>query len=158
MSGAEWATEHALALLRKLWGEGKSVREIAQQIGVSRGAVVAKVHRIGLPGRPSPIQRSPEAQAARASERLRRAAVARVMGEQWPRARDQRPSLPKPLPAVEPVPRGKSEPCCWVMVEGGRGKPWLYCDAPSLPGKPLCAVHHARAIKPRELLVKGGSR
>ncbi len=39
--------------LRKLWAEGKSASQIAAEIGgVSRNAVIGKVHRLGLSGRP----------------------------------------------------------------------------------------------------------
>lgn len=39
--------------LKKLWAEGKSASQIAAEIGgVSRNAVIGKVHRLGLSGRP----------------------------------------------------------------------------------------------------------
>ncbi|MCC5978743.1 MAG: GcrA cell cycle regulator [Salinarimonas sp.] len=39
--------------LKKLWAEGKSASQIAAEIGgISRNAVIGKVHRLGLAGRP----------------------------------------------------------------------------------------------------------
>ncbi len=39
--------------LKKLWAEGKSASQIATEIGgISRNAVIGKVHRLGLAGRP----------------------------------------------------------------------------------------------------------
>ena len=35
-------------LIKKLWIKGRSAREIGAQIGVSRNAVIGKIHRIGL--------------------------------------------------------------------------------------------------------------
>ena len=45
-------TEERVARLRKLWAEGNSASRIAKQLGgVSRNAVIGKVHRLGLNGR-----------------------------------------------------------------------------------------------------------
>lgn len=45
-------TDERVELLKKLWGEGKSASWIADEIGgVSRNAVIGKVHRLGLSGR-----------------------------------------------------------------------------------------------------------
>ena len=50
-------TEERISSLRTLWGEGKSASEIAACLGqVTRNAVIGKVHRLGLDGRPSPIK------------------------------------------------------------------------------------------------------
>lgn len=46
-----WTNERT-ELLRKLWAEGLSCSQIADQLGyVSRNAVIGKVHRLKLPGR-----------------------------------------------------------------------------------------------------------
>lgn len=48
-------TEERIALLRKLWSEGLSATQIAKQLGgVTRNAVIGKVHRLGLAGRATP--------------------------------------------------------------------------------------------------------
>jgi GcrA cell cycle regulator len=42
-------TEERTALLRKLWAEGLSASQAAKQLGgVTRNAVIGKVHRLGL--------------------------------------------------------------------------------------------------------------
>lgn len=52
-----WSGERE-ALLRKLWAEGLSAAQIAKQLGgVSRNAVIGKVHRLGLAGRATPSRR-----------------------------------------------------------------------------------------------------
>lgn len=49
-----WSEERT-ALLRKLWAEGLSASQIARQLGgVTRNAVIGKVHRLGLAGRATP--------------------------------------------------------------------------------------------------------
>ncbi|MCR9236595.1 MAG: GcrA family cell cycle regulator [Alphaproteobacteria bacterium] len=45
-------TEERVALLSKLWADGLSASQIATQLGgVTRNAVIGKVHRLGLSGR-----------------------------------------------------------------------------------------------------------
>lgn len=55
----EW-TDLRVEKLRRLWMEGLSARQIAEQLGgVTRNAVIGKAHRLGLSSRPSPIKRIP---------------------------------------------------------------------------------------------------
>src|SRR3546814_7694261 len=51
-------TEDRLTDLTRLWTEGLSITQIGLALGVSRNAVVGKVHRMGLPKRQSPIVKS----------------------------------------------------------------------------------------------------
>ena len=45
-------TDERIELLTKLWAEGHSASQIAGRLGgVTRNAVIGKVHRLGLPGR-----------------------------------------------------------------------------------------------------------
>lgn len=45
-------TDERVELLKKLWGEGLSASQIARQLGgVTRNAVIGKVHRLKLSGR-----------------------------------------------------------------------------------------------------------
>jgi GcrA cell cycle regulator len=50
----EW-TEDRMTILRSLWQEGLTTREIGARMGITKNAVVGKVHRLGLPKRLSPI-------------------------------------------------------------------------------------------------------
>ena len=68
------------AKLTKLWGSGLSVMKIGLRLGVSHHAVTGRAHRIGLPGRPSPIR---------------------------PRAGKPAPTpAPEPQPRAQPLPPG----------------------------------------------------
>lgn len=52
-------TDERVALLKKLWGEGKTAAEIAKELGdVTRNAVIGKAHRLKLSNRVSPIQQN----------------------------------------------------------------------------------------------------
>ena len=47
-------TDERVELLKKLWGEGQSASQIAKELGgVTRNAVIGKVHRLGLSNRAS---------------------------------------------------------------------------------------------------------
>lgn len=51
-------TEERVAELTELWNSGLSAARVAAKLGdVTRNAVIGKVHRLGLSGRPSPIRR-----------------------------------------------------------------------------------------------------
>ncbi len=50
-------TDERVTLLKKLWTDGLSASQIAKQLGgVTRNAVIGKVHRLGLSGRAAPSQ------------------------------------------------------------------------------------------------------
>ncbi|RMF73585.1 MAG: global cell cycle regulator GcrA-like protein [Alphaproteobacteria bacterium] len=51
-------TDEKIELLKKLWAKGLSASQIAKELGdgISRNAVIGKVHRLGLKSRPSPVK------------------------------------------------------------------------------------------------------
>src|SRR5271166_5123559 len=54
--GMGW-TDERVETLKKLWLDGLSASQIAKQLGgVTRNAVIGKVHRLGLSGRATPSQ------------------------------------------------------------------------------------------------------
>ncbi|WP_439478668.1 cell cycle sigma 70 cofactor GcrA [Brevundimonas sp.] len=85
---AGW-TEDRVGALKKLWLEGQSASQIAKQLGggVTRNAVIGKVHRLGLSGRAAPSQ------PARATFRPARPRPAQPT---------QAPSAPRRIEAVQP--------------------------------------------------------
>lgn len=53
--GAEWTPERVATLIA-LWHEEHSTSEIGRRLGITKNAVIGKVHRLGLPKRrPSPV-------------------------------------------------------------------------------------------------------
>ena len=54
----EWIPQRVSALIA-LWNEGLSTSVIGERLGVTKNAVVGKVHRLGLPKRGSPIKKKP---------------------------------------------------------------------------------------------------
>jgi GcrA cell cycle regulator len=72
-------TDERVELLRKLWSEGLSASQIAAQLGgVSRNAVIGKVHRLKLSGRgranAAPARQKKATQGTNAGKSVARAA------------------------------------------------------------------------------------
>ena len=54
-------TEERIERLKKMWQEGSTASQIADELGgVSRNAVIGKAHRLGLEARPSPVKAGEE--------------------------------------------------------------------------------------------------
>src|SRR5215468_1351308 len=89
-------SEERVALLRKLWAEGLSASQIAKQLGgVTRNAVIGKVHRLGLAGRATPSR--PAKRPVRANTRPR------VVGPSAPRLRPASTMPAVVIPQLEPL-------------------------------------------------------
>ncbi|WP_163847097.1 GcrA family cell cycle regulator [Pseudooceanicola aestuarii] len=85
-------TDERVELLKKMWGEGQSASQIAKELGgVTRNAVIGKVHRLGLSNR-SGGGGAGGATAAPAA------------------APAQQPAAAKPEPKAKPAPRRESQP------------------------------------------------
>ena len=75
MESMGW-TEERVELLKKLWLEGLSASQIAGVLGegVTRNAVIGKVHRLKLTGRAKPASSAPRARTAPRAPGVRRVA------------------------------------------------------------------------------------
>src|ERR1700726_4879491 len=67
-------TEERVETLKKLWADGLSASQIATELGgITRNAVIGKVHRLGLSGRAkSPSSSTPRPRKARAPPHMLR--------------------------------------------------------------------------------------
>ena len=87
-------TEDRVSTLKKLWLEGLSASQLAKQLGgVTRNAVIGKVHRLGLSGRAAPSQPS------RPVLRTPRPARPAISAHHAPRRVE--PQQPHPTPRME---------------------------------------------------------
>src|SRR3989338_6072819 len=93
-------TDDRVATLKKLWLDGLSASQIAKQLGgVTRNAVIGKVHRLGLSGRASASapSRAPRTATPR-PHRPRRVATAAPA--------PRKPPAGSPVQAYAPAPEG----------------------------------------------------
>ncbi|MGR3796257.1 GcrA family cell cycle regulator [Vannielia sp. SX4] len=87
-------TDERVETLKRMWGEGQSASQIAKELGgVTRNAVIGKVHRLGLSNRTTGNASAPAAKPAAKEKPAPAAAKAK------PKA--------KPVKAAEPAPAEK---------------------------------------------------
>ena len=90
----DWNDER-IAALTKMWQDGMSASQVARQLGgISRSAVIGKVHRLGIAGRETPSH--PRALGGRPPSR-----VPSARGASTP-ARRAAPGLAPRVPATPP--------------------------------------------------------
>ena len=105
-------TDERVELLKKMWGEGQSASQIAKELGgVTRNAVIGKVHRLGLSNRASGGKSEAKAKPAAKTEakpRATRAKAAKPAKEAPAKSEaESKPATPvrKPIiPAGQPLP------------------------------------------------------
>ncbi|GGO50258.1 GcrA cell cycle regulator [Roseovarius pacificus] len=100
-----WSDER-VELLKKLWGEGQSASQIAKELGgVTRNAVIGKVHRLGLSNRNGSGGGAASESAAKAKPAPKAEAKAKPAAKPAPKP-DPKPAAEE-KPAAAPVSRVK---------------------------------------------------
>jgi GcrA cell cycle regulator len=99
-------TDERVETLKKMWGEGQSASQIAKELGgVTRNAVIGKVHRLGLSNRvgaaPEPVAKPKAAEPAQKAAEARPAAKPATAA---PRA-EAKPAPEAPAQAAAPTGR-----------------------------------------------------
>ena len=164
-AGLSW-TDERVDLLRRLWEDGQSASKIAAQLGgVTRNAVIGKVHRLGLAGRVKPVAGTPVT-ARKRSAREAEPEVASVteIAAEAPEpiaitSHRPAPDYPPAPPAaiVDPVPLAVSERvtimdlresmCRWPMGDPTTPE-FRFCGSRSITGLPYCTHHAQIAYQP----------
>ena len=144
-------TDERVDLLKKLWLDGLSASQVAKQLGggLTRNAVIGKVHRLGLSGRAAPSQpHRPVFKPARPP----RAATPAI-----PAPRRMEPAVrPEPEPEVSIEESGSAtvltlgaHMCKWPIGDPSTDG-FSFCGRVSSGDGPYC-THHARvAYQPQQ--------
>jgi GcrA cell cycle regulator len=128
-------TDERVETLKRMWAEGQSASQIAKELGgVTRNAVIGKVHRLGLSNRvigdaakPSSADPVAEAPAPRAADLPEPEDVVRPAVQ---------PERPRPVPVAQPA--APAEPAVTPEPD----------DTPDPEPRPAPPVHQRRAIIP----------
>ncbi|MBR9650983.1 GcrA family cell cycle regulator [Thalassovita aquimarina] len=94
-------TDERVELLKKMWGEGQSASQIAKELGgVTRNAVIGKVHRLGLSNRSTGGGASSETAKTEAKAKP---AAAKPKAEAKPKAKPAAEPAAAPAAAARPA-------------------------------------------------------
>ena len=152
-----WNDER-VELLKKLWADGLSASQIAGRLGgVTRNAVIGKVHRLGLSGRATTSRMKSHRPRARAQ------AVKRLMKPRFanignPALRnlylgDTEPYTPPAEELEIPLNERKyiqtlTECDCRWPIGDPQTADFHFCGKNKVPGLPYCEFHARRAFQP----------
>jgi GcrA cell cycle regulator len=157
-------TDERVELLRKLWNQGLSASQIAAELagGVTRNAVIGKVHRLGLSGR----AKAPSVPSARPRKTVTRAPSHPMVHGGG--VRGNLALMPKtiasPAPVLELIPQPEPEVvipmservtlmelresmCRWPYGDPTKAE-FRFCGAHSPTGTPYCSYHSRIAYQP----------
>jgi GcrA cell cycle regulator len=145
-------TDERVDQLKSLWAEGLSASQIARVLGgVTRNAVISKVHRLGLAGRATTVRTKPQ----RIS--LTRCPLSYgppLMPADW---------IAEPEPALAEdgafmsVLTISDRTCRWPIGDPCDSD-FHYCGRKPKEGKPYCEIHARRAYQPQPNVQRGRGR
>ena len=144
-------TDERVEQLKQMWLDGLSASQIAGRLGgVTRNAVIGKVHRLGLSGRGAPTRVT-----------RRRPSTPRAPRAQSTTPRREQAAKQAAAPAPEPEelevisdPDAQAnllelneQTCKWPNGDPG-DENFHFCGQRSAPGMPYCAAHAKKAYQP----------
>ncbi|MBZ0230036.1 MAG: GcrA cell cycle regulator [Bauldia sp.] len=156
-------TDERVELLKKLWIDGLSASQIAAQLGgVTRNAVIGKVHRLNLSGRAKPASTTPRPRKAgrAASPPPRPSARTYVAGNTALKihAHPAPRRVPSPVPIedlVVPISLNVSlmdlnDSMCKWPIGDPTAENFCFCGHRNFNGLPYCEYHSRIAYQPVE--------
>jgi GcrA cell cycle regulator len=161
-------TDDRVDLLKKLWSEGLSASQIAGRLGgVTRNAVIGKVHRLGLSGRATTSRMKSIRPRVRTnpSRRPQQRSNYRQLGN--PAFRNLYQGEAEPfVPAAEEIAIPLNErkhlqdltenDCRWPIGDPQHSD-FHFCNKSKVPGLPYCEFHAKRAFQPPQARRRTGS-
>ena len=146
-------TDERVALLTKLWADGLSASQIAAELGgITRNAVIGKVHRLGLSGRAkSPSSTSPRPRKARSSGHMLRVSRPAMRGNTalaYDYQEEPEPELIEiPLEQRKTLLQLTEKTCHWPIGDPGSTE-FFFCGGENANDQPYCAFHARVAYQP----------
>jgi GcrA cell cycle regulator len=143
MSECVW-TDERVDRLKSLWREGLSASQVARVLGgVSRNAVIGKLHRLKLTGSRPTLPRPRRAAPPRAGRPALRLTPRRLDRLAAPivSAAPEGPGLFRCFAELKPR-------CCKWPIGDPAGADFSLCGRPT-DGRPYCPGHHQLAHQPR---------
>ena len=170
-------TDDRVELLKKLWGEGQSASKIAKELGgVTRNAVIGKVHRLGLSNRTTSSAKSET--VAKGVKKTEKSGIrkSKTVTREHEVTSETIPVRRQIIPAGQPLPPQPSaneispealarvsaiekkakklsllelteRTCKWPVGDPATPDFW-FCGLPTQSGKPYCEAHVGVAFQP----------
>jgi GcrA cell cycle regulator len=147
-------TDERVELLKKLWADGLSASQIAAELGgITRNAVIGKVHRLGLSGRAkSPSSASPRPRKPRSSGMLRvsRPAMRGNTALAYDFDMEPEPELIEiPLEQRKTLLQLSEKTCRWPVGDPGSSE-FYFCGGDTANEMPYCSYHARVAYQPAD--------
>jgi GcrA cell cycle regulator len=150
-------TDERVETLKKLWAEGHSASQIAAELGgITRNAVIGKVHRLGLSGRAkSPSSAAPRPRKPRAASHMLRVTRSSMRGNTALAHAYELDIDPEAEPIDNVIPLGQrrslleltEDTCRWPIGDPGSAD-FYFCGGPAITSLPYCAYHSRIAYQP----------
>jgi GcrA cell cycle regulator len=152
-------TDERVETLKKLWGEGLSASQIAAELGgITRNAVIGKVHRLGLSGRAkSPTSAAPRPRKPRSQHVLRVSRPAMrgntALAQAFEYEVEDEPQLTEnviPLGQRRTLLELNEGTCRWPIGDPGASD-FYFCGGQALTAGPYCVYHSRMAYQPTNM-------
>ncbi len=150
-------TDERVETLKKLWAEGHSASQIAAELGgITRNAVIGKVHRLGLSGRAkSPSSAAPRPRKPRTASHMLRVTRSSMRGNTALAHAYEFDIEPETEPIDNVIPLGQrrslleltEDTCRWPIGDPGSAD-FYFCGGPAITSLPYCAYHSRIAYQP----------
>lgn len=153
-------TDERVELLKKLWLDGLSASQIASQLGgVTRNAVIGKVHRLNLSGRAKPAPSAPRPRKARPATPHRPSTTRPFIAGNTALKIHAHPAprrIPGPVPLedlVVPISlnvklMNLSDQMCKWPIGDPQAEDFCFCGHKNFNSLPYCEYHSRIAYQP----------